>query len=838
MIDCTRRSVVLLWASLVIAESTVVATDLNISVTSGGSGVVTVVPCGGTLAYEVRGTLGDSANLGLAGFVCDIEFAGGPMVPADAPSADPMLNFAQPAGMTGAGGFGGTVVAGGLVHVGGVQNTMNNTPADAPVPIGTVITGVAHTEQVLVTGTVLAPVEPGTYLLTLSSLVATVIVADDQATGYWQVEAAGAGSVSHLTVVVLPASPPATASNDGPACLGQNAMLLGGSDGMATYSWAGPGGYASSEQSPTLSPVVPGVYTLTVTDSNNCIGVAKTEVGLVPGACDPVIDCNFNGVHDACDISVGTSNDCNVNDVPDDCDLAGGLSTDCQPNGVLDICDIGAGSSQDCNGNALPDECDLASATSVDCNGNNIPDDCEADSDADGLIDGCDNCAQLPNPGQVDDDGNGIGDACQSCFAQLLADPGFELDGDGWNRAHFGGRSVTDSQAHSGVNALQMIGSHEYPRMVAQATFVAGGKMYQAGVWVKTQSLSDAGVTVSLVWLDKYEKVLSTDLVDGIAGTNEWTFLVGQIHAPSDAAFVRFVLFMEVEPVGNAAGAWFDGAELIEITPGCDDQDPCTDDHCEAFVGCVNAADDTDTDSDGVPDCQDVCAGYDDLVDVDADGIVDGCDSCVGQLLVTPGFETEDESWWRLGLRGRSVDSVVSNRGSRSLRMDVHDVWDRVVYQNVAVVAGTTYEAGVWVRTENVGGTGATAKFIWMDTDGETGEDISMHVLKTDVLGNLLDTHDWTLLTGHLTAPPGALAARILLYTGVDPDGEGSAWFDDTGLCAGPSNPKTVPLDAKQAEGPSEHAPNRRLGDSDVQATKLRTPVRRRVRARDRVRRP
>ena len=40
-------------------------------------------------------------------------------------------------------------------------------------------------------------------------------------------------------------------------------------------------------------------------------------------------DCNTNGVDDACDIFIGTSQDCNLNEIPDDCEL---VDNDCNMN--------------------------------------------------------------------------------------------------------------------------------------------------------------------------------------------------------------------------------------------------------------------------------------------------------------------------------------------------------------------------------------------------------------------------------------------------------------------------------------------------------------------------
>ena len=59
-------------------------------------------------------------------------------------------------------------------------------------------------------------------------------------------------------------------------------------------------------------------------------------------------------------------------------DIAGAL--DCNQNGLSDACDIEFGESEDCNQNGIPDECDVNSGASPDNDGDSTPDECQAES--------------------------------------------------------------------------------------------------------------------------------------------------------------------------------------------------------------------------------------------------------------------------------------------------------------------------------------------------------------------------------------------------------------------------------------------------------------------------
>jgi len=90
------------------------------------------------------------------------------------------------------------------------------------------------------------------------------------------------------SVIVNPANQ-ATASSNSPVCEGSTIQLIGGPDGMNSYSWTGPNGYTSNLQSPTISPATSdksGAYELSITDPTGCISTATTYVSVL---LDPVI---------------------------------------------------------------------------------------------------------------------------------------------------------------------------------------------------------------------------------------------------------------------------------------------------------------------------------------------------------------------------------------------------------------------------------------------------------------------------------------------------------------------------------------------------------------------
>ncbi len=210
--------------ALLLSDSATETTELDLSVESRGSNSVVVAPRA-EVRYEVIGVLSDDANEGLALFGFNLVFDGGDLSHADLPTAeptpgcdDPMINFMLPWGVTNpdspcppACGYGGTIIDGDLIQVGGAQNTLNNTPDNAPFPIGPVLTGVARPSgcgpAVLVTGTLTAPDVEGTYSLAVTEPFANVIREGETGEPYWAAETAGVGTTASLTITVSGISP-------------------------------------------------------------------------------------------------------------------------------------------------------------------------------------------------------------------------------------------------------------------------------------------------------------------------------------------------------------------------------------------------------------------------------------------------------------------------------------------------------------------------------------------------------------------------------------------------------------------------------------------------------
>ncbi|MCK5585323.1 PKD domain-containing protein, partial [Candidatus Bipolaricaulota bacterium] len=92
---------------------------------------------------------------------------------------------------------------------------------------------------------------------------------------YLTVSDGGASTTASHEIEISPA-PDADAWNGGPYCPGDLIELF--AEGGTSYEWTGPGGFASSEQNPTIPDGEVGIYTVAVTNAASCSSSASTNV--------------------------------------------------------------------------------------------------------------------------------------------------------------------------------------------------------------------------------------------------------------------------------------------------------------------------------------------------------------------------------------------------------------------------------------------------------------------------------------------------------------------------------------------------------------------------------
>jgi hypothetical protein len=231
--------VVVLAGTLAFWTAAAQAQQLNVSVQkktmdgSDGPNAINVEP-GEVVEYQVKGVLTSSpSHLGLALVGFNLVYSGGDLLQANTPTGacdntcdcvntcdNAMAHFVKNCGITNPAGYGGTIINGDLVQVGGGQNSIKNQTS-ADFPKGLVKTGVAQVggcgPAILATGQLTIPSTAGageSYTLSLTELFANVFSPGQNGTEeFWATQAASAGTNSPLTMTVAStALPQLTAS--------------------------------------------------------------------------------------------------------------------------------------------------------------------------------------------------------------------------------------------------------------------------------------------------------------------------------------------------------------------------------------------------------------------------------------------------------------------------------------------------------------------------------------------------------------------------------------------------------------------------------------------------
>ncbi|MCA9251352.1 MAG: hypothetical protein KDA54_09480 [Phycisphaerales bacterium] len=613
---------------------------LDVRATSEGITTITV-ETGATFTFDVRAMLDSTDTLGLAGFAFDVSFDGGDLTPMDTPAA--MADFTAPKGFSNPAGYGGTVVNGDLIQVGGGQNTINYVLADGPT--GMVMTGIGYAEEILATGALTAPAMPGTYTVTIYNVNATTINAGEAGAPVWRAEPATVGVVTNLTVVVEACGDddndgvcnhadvcaetydPDQTDSDGDGvgdacelpnddCANAIPVPVGISTGSITYATIdGPGGCGTDPgrdvwftyTNDTGVDVSAVMYTCSsFTDFDTVLTIYDGSCGGAQIACSD--DSSSCGANNAQKSAIAWTVPCGAThliqlsskfDLPGDFSITTAFTAtgpDSDGDGVGDSCDV-------CPNDANDDSDGDGVCDSVDqCPGS----DDNIDTDGDGVPDDCDVCADVYDPNQLDSDGDGVGDAC-------------ELANDDCANA----TPVPVGISNGSITHATIDGP--------------GGCGTQPGRDVWFTYTNDTGVDVSAVMytcssFTEFDTVLT--IYDGCGGS--------QIACSDDSSSCG------ANNAQKSAIAWtvpcgathliqlsskFDLPGDFSITTAFTATGPDSDgdgvgDSCDV---CPNDAND-DSDGDGVCDSVDQCPGSYDNIDTDGDGVPNGCDTCAGGL--------------------------------------------------------------------------------------------------------------------------------------------------------------------------------------------------------------
>lgn len=147
------------------------------------------------------------------------------------------------------------------------------------------------------------------------------------------------GCTSRVKVGIYP-SPVANTINGGPYCSGELGHVYETGGSAVSWQWNFPSGFSSSRKNPAVSPIVPGQYSVTITDVNGCTASDTTEVCVsqIQKLCASTVDVYLNAFGQA-NFDPGSLLGAQPNDL---CSLAGitpttQVSFDCEDTGATGI---------------------------------------------------------------------------------------------------------------------------------------------------------------------------------------------------------------------------------------------------------------------------------------------------------------------------------------------------------------------------------------------------------------------------------------------------------------------------------------------------------------------
>jgi hypothetical protein len=142
----------------------------------------------------------------------------------------------------------------------------------------------------------------------------------------------------------------------------------------------------------------------------------------------------------------------------------------------------------------------------------------------------------------------------------LVLNGGFEQGKQNWTSGP--GVSATTSQSQGqGTTSLLLQPNASTTPNAYQRINVGSGKSYDLSLWMKLNKIS-AGAKVSLSWRNASGAVLRTDVVTSQTGTFDWKQIAKTVTAPSGAAWVNLILWVQSDSASSPS-AYYDNVALI-----------------------------------------------------------------------------------------------------------------------------------------------------------------------------------------------------------------------------------------------------------------------------------
>lgn len=139
-------------------------------------------------------------------------------------------------------------------------------------------------------------------------------------------------------------------------------------------------------------------------------------------------------------------------------------------------------------------------------------------------------------------------------------------------------------------------------------------------------------------------------------------------------------------------------------------------------------------------------------------------------VLTNVGFESGSiMPWQNANLAGRAIVNTVFHAGGHSVEITANTA-SRNVMQEIQAFPAQSYVVSGWMKTQNLSG-GGRMQAIWLNNAGG--------IIRTDTIATVTGTTNWIQGAKTLVAPALTTRLRVVFLTLAEPDGTGTAWFDD-----------------------------------------------------------